>query len=451
MNLPIQQRLIDRLRSGPASAAALAEAIGVSRNTIMRAIQPLERDGRLVRWGTTRGARYGLTRQVGSVGSSWPLYCISDQGQPEQVATVHAIERDRYFVTSHIERLRGSFEGPPHYLQDARPGGFLGRAIPTAHPELALPPRVVDWNDDHVLVYLTQRGSEITGNLILGTAALDRFLSGGHQPPLVAAIERRHQYPAMAAAAMRGSPPASSTHGEHPKFSARIARSDGGVAHALVKFSPPRTTAVGVRWADLLLAEHAAAVLLDEHGLTAAPSELHEFGDQVFLESQRFDRAGNAGRLGVASLLCVDAERYGRLDSWLAAAERLRADGLLSDDDTTRLAVLDTFGALIANSDRHFGNVTLFDDRRGPFRLAPVYDMLPMLFAPQDGHLVERVFTPVGPTAASLQAWPRARALAEEYWLRLSRDDRITVEFRAICSTALRSVRTLPATPAPPR
>lgn len=38
---------------------------------------------------------------------------------------------------------------------------------------------------------------------------------------------------------------------------------------------------------------------------------------------------------------------------------------------------------LIANTDRHFGNVTLFDRYEGPFELAPAYDLLPMLFAPQ--------------------------------------------------------------------
>jgi hypothetical protein len=250
---------------------------------------------------------------------------------------------------------------------------------------------------------------------------------------------------------MQGAPPGSSAHGEHPKFSARIARADGEIAHVLVKFSPPRTTAVGVRWADLLIAEYVASMLLNEHGLPAAHTDLHEVGDQVFLQSQRFDRVGNAGRLGVASLLCVDADRYGRLDSWLAAGERLRADGLLSGADADRLAVLDTFGALIANNDRHFGNVTLFDDRQGPFRLAPVYDMLPMLFAPQDGHLIDRSFVPAGPTAATLRAWPQARALAERYWQQLSLDERITPEFRSICGSALHAVHALPASPVPQR
>jgi hypothetical protein len=328
----------------------------------------------------------------------------------------------------------------PYYLQDARPGGFMGRAIPQAHPDLALPPRVGDWNDNHVLIFLTQRGSENTGNLIVGGAALDRYLSGTLPPRLVAQADRAAAYRELAAAAMEGAPPGSSAHGEHPKFAVRIARDSGEVAHALVKFSPARTTPVGERWADLLLAEHVACVVLSEHGIPSAHSELLECGEQVFLQSQRFDRVGNAGRRGVTSLYSLDTALFGQLDSWLASAARLRASGLLGDEDAACLSLLDTFGALIANTDRHFGNVTFFDDYRGALRLTPVYDMLPMLFAPQDGHLVERRFTPPGPTSATLAAWPRARALAEEYWSRLLQDDRLSENFRVHAARALQAV-----------
>ena len=449
MQSPASQALIDRLAAAPASAAELGQALGMSRTAVSRLIQPLERSGRIVRSSATRGARYGLTRAVGNVGASWPLYRIDESGQPEQVATVHAIERDRVFVVGGPERIRGSFQALPYYLQDARPGGFLGRAIPTAHPDLALPPRVVDWTDNHVLVYLTQRGSEGTGNLIVGGAALDRYLGGAQGPRLVAQAHRAQAYVELAAAAMHGAPPGSSAHGEHPKFAVRIARDGGEIEHALVKFSPARTTPVGARWADLLVAEHVASVVLSEHGLPAAHSELLEYGEQVFLQSQRFDRVGNAGRRGVTSLFSLDAALFGQLDSWLAAAGRLRASALLGAEDAERLAVLDTFGALIANTDRHFGNVTLFDDYIGAFRLAPVYDMLPMLFAPQDGHIVERAFTPPGPTAATLAAWPRARTMAEEYWRRLMEDDRIGEDFRGHSASALRAIRDLPARASP--
>jgi len=443
MRIPATQPLIDRLAAAPASAAELGQALGMSRTALSRLIQPLERTGRIVRSSATRGARYGLARPVGVAGASWPLYRVDESGQPEQIATLSAIERDRVFVVGGPERVRGSFEGLPYYLQDARPGGFMGRAIPQAHPELALPPRVADWNDNHVLIYLTQRGSENIGNLIVGGAALDRYLSGTHGPRLVAHGARAGAYLELAAAAMQGAPPGSSAQGEHPKFAVRIVRDSDEAEHALVKFSPARTTSVGVRWADLLVAEHVAAVVLSEHGLPAAHSELLECGEQVFLQSQRFDRVGDTGRRGVTSLYSLDTALYGQLDSWLASAARLRAGGLLSEEDAERLTLLDTFGALIANTDRHFGNVTLFDDYRGAFRLAPVYDMLPMLFAARDGHIVARAFTPSGPTAATLAVWPRARGMAEKYWRRLVEDDRLSADFRGHSVRALQAICSL--------
>lgn len=424
-------RLLELLARAPATSSELTKALGISQPTLSRLLRPLERSGRVVRLGTTRGARYGLAREVADVGASWPLYSIDDQGVPTEIASVHAIEADRYLVRGGPPRVQGIFEGIPYYLQDARPAGFLGRAIPAAHPELRLPPRVVDWTDAHVWTYLTQYGSESVGNLVLGTEALNRYLRGESGPRIVPAEARSATYPQLAAEAMAGAPPGSSAHGEHPKFSARVV--DGSVAtQVLVKFSPPRTDAVAQRWADLLIAEHLAGDVLEEQGLPAARSELLEYGDQVFLQSARFDRVGDHGRRGVASLYSVDLDRHGMLDSWTQAGQRLRADRLLSTPDAGRLALLDSFGALIANSDRHFGNVTLFDDYRGPFTLAPAYDMLPMLFAPQVGQLIDRDFTPPGPTAATLTVWPRAREMALVYWQLVNSDARIGSGFRAL-------------------
>jgi hypothetical protein len=118
-------------------------------------------------------------------------------------------------------------------------------------------------------------------------------------------------------------------------------------------------------------------------------------------------------------------------------------------EDAGRITLLDTFGALIANSDRHFDNVTLFDRHAGPFALAPAYDMLPMLYAPQEGQLVERTFTPPGPTAATLAVWPRARDIAQSYWERLSADPRISSEFRAHSARCLQAMSALTPRGAP--
>lgn len=434
--------VLGRLALGPASGAELTRALGISQPTLSRTLQPLERAGRVVRIGATRGARYGLAREIGAVGSCWPLYAIDESGRATEIAAVHAIERDYHYMRGGPSRIAALTEGLPYFLQDARPAGFLGRAIPATHPELRLPARVVDWSDEHVLTYLTQRGSDNVGNLVLGTAALDRHLRGENGPPIVQLGMRADVYPALAASAMAGAPPGSSAQGEHPKFSARLVAGTE-YRHVLVKFSPPRTTAHGERWADLLVAEHLAGQVLHEADIAVARSELLEYGDQVFLQSERFDRVGAAGRRGVGSLYAVDLDRYGKLDSWTQCAVRLRNDRLLSSDDAERITLLDTFGALIGNSDRHFGNVTLFDHFEGPFELAPAYDMLPMLFAPQDGQIVQRTFDPSGPTAASLAVWPRALALAVQYWMRLCEELRLSGAFRVLAAQCLDTVRAM--------
>jgi hypothetical protein len=181
--------------------------------------------------------------------------------------------------------------------------------------------------------------------------------------------------------------------------------------------------------------------VLNEHGVEACRSELLEYDERVFLQCERFDRVGVEGRRGTVSLFALDTSRYGQLDSWTAAAQRLVADRLLSAADADQLRWLDAFGALIANTDRHFGNITLFDDYAGPFTLAPVYDMLPMLFAPQNEQILPRVFEPPTPRSAWLSVWSRARSLAETYWKRLVDEPGLNEDFRELCVRSLEALR----------
>jgi hypothetical protein len=241
---------------------------------------------------------------------------------------------------------------------------------------------------------------------------------------------------------MAGAPPGSSVNGEHPKFAVCLAE-DAKRTHVIVKFSPQRSTPTGQRWADLLTAEYLAHRVLEEYGIAACRSRLLEYDDRVFLECDRFDRIGAAGRRGVVSLFALDTARYGRLDTWTASAERLGAESLLSRQDVERIRFLDAFGALIANTDRHFGNVTLFDHHQGMFELAPVYDMLPMLFAPQDGQLVARQFNSVPARAAWLGVWADACKLAEAYWDRIAQEPRVSADFRLLSVQSLSVLRAM--------
>jgi hypothetical protein len=448
MPTPIPTVIAERLGRGASSAAELMQALGISQTTVSRALRELERRHDVLRIGSTRGARYALYRRVAAIGSHWPIYRIDEEGTPHELGTLNSIYRDSYYATAGPARIAGLFQGLPYYLQDARPAGFLGRAVPAAYPELALPPRVVDWTDEHFLTYLTQRGTDTVGNLVIGAEALNRTLAAINSPPVVSVKKRVTQYPALALGAMAGAPPGSSVNGEHPKFAACLAE-DERRTHVIVKFSPQRSTPTGQRWADLLTAEYLAHRVLEEYGIAACRSRLLEYDDRVFLECDRFDRIGGDGRRGVVSLFALDTARYGRLDTWTASAERLAAESLLSTEDAERIRFLDAFGALIANTDRHFGNVSLFDHHQGIFELAPVYDMLPMLFAPQDGQLVVRQFDSVPARAAWLAVWAGACKLAEAYWDRVAQEARISADFHQLSAQSLSVLRAMPRRRAP--
>ncbi|MFZ6772125.1 hypothetical protein ACO0LB_05340 [Undibacterium sp. SXout7W] len=91
--------------------------------------------------------------------------------------------------------------------------------------------------------------------------------------------------------------------------------------------------------------------------------------------------------------------------------------------------LLEHFGRLIANTGMHDGNLAFLPG----LSLAPAYDMLPMLYAPQRGvALVERKFTPALPVPRERTAWIRAAEAAVVFWQRAASDMRISEGFRSI-------------------
>src|SRR5690606_717359 len=113
------------------------------------------------------------------------------------------------------------------------------------------------------------------------------------------------------------------------------------------------------------------------------------------------------------------------------------------DSDVEYVRFLETFGQLIGNTDRHFGNITFFWDPlpRERLQLAPVYDMLPMMFAPATGGMVvDRELVVHPPTSVLLPAWREALQCARDYWDAISEDARISEEFRGIARAANRAL-----------
>lgn len=422
---------------------ALMEALGVSQPTLSRLVNELIKQHRVLRIGSTRGARYALRREIPGSDSSWPLYRIDANGRAAEVGRLYALAADQYY----FERSDAGFapsaltHGLPYFLQDQRPGGFLGRAVPQRYPELNLPQRVIDWTDDHYLRFFTRHGGEAVSDLVLGEAAFSEYLASSRsRRPLE---QKASEFPRQLRAVIEGGLPGSSAHGEHPKFTALV-RDELGERHVLVKFSPPLSNQIGQRWSDLLIAEHIAHVTLSNAGLSACQSRIHIFDNHTFLEVDRFDRSGADGRIGVTSLFAIDLRHYGRLDNWIAAANRLLADRMIDNATAERIRLVATFGALIANTDRHFGNLAFYDSYNGRFTLAPIYDMLPMLFAPEHNQILSRQFLPPDPTAETLASYAAARNIAEGYWQALVEDARISDDFRDISRKCLAALRALP-------
>ncbi len=415
------------LSLGVTTRAELQGELRVSQPTLSRAIRQLGE--RVIRVGGGRSARYGLRRELPNIGSSWPVFVIDSRGAPTLHGQLTALARDQYWFNATTARDSMLSDGLPFFLQDLWPQGFIGRTAPKRFPELGLPERITDWNDSHALMYLTRRGEDCVGNLVAGDESLQRYLRMADESGRIALTARGKHYPELAEAAISGMPAGSSAAGEHPKFATTLQR-DAEVRHVLVKFSPPITDGVSQRWSDLLVAEHLASKALIDIGVSAATTELVSGGERRFLESQRFDRIGERGRVGVVSLAALVDHHIGRRDNWITAAANLRAIGAITAPAADAMRRSATFGQLIGNTDMHFGNLSFFFSSSGPLSLTPVYDMLPMLYAPIGAdELPERKFEPPPPVAGNLDLWSSIASRAVAYWNEVAAHELISPEF----------------------
>ena len=90
----------------------------------------------------------------------------------------------------------------------------------------------------------------------------------------------------------------------------------------------------------------------------------------------------------------MNLEYSGQVGSWTEVARDLVEQRILSERHLETISKLDIFGELIANTDRHNGNLSFYFDDLKLGDLAPVYDMLPMLYMPHQGQMVQRKFSP---------------------------------------------------------
>eukprot|EP01034_Spumella_vulgaris_P001957 gene1957-2557_t len=257
---------------GPQSAQLLATALQVDRSSISRALMLPALAPQLVRLGSTRGVTYALRRSVRGIGDTFSVRRIDGEGRVRdwvQLVALHggwrldwADPQNAPAWAEQILGLGGFADGFPFFLGEARPQGYLGRAVGrTLSQALNLPADPRNWSDDDTLVYLQAEGADLPGDLVVGDVPLRRVQSGFlNPPPPLPAAEIAERYPVLAAASVESGTPGSSVEGEQPKF--LVTPTDGdAVTPVLVRCTGVVSTPAGRRWADLLAAEAHAITL----------------------------------------------------------------------------------------------------------------------------------------------------------------------------------------------
>ncbi|VAW80786.1 hypothetical protein MNBD_GAMMA15-163, partial [hydrothermal vent metagenome] len=408
---------------------AIQAETGLSQAAVSRQLRSM--GDRVIRLQRGRSPRYAMTCNAFGEDDRLPLYAVDAQGNSVAVALIRPLAHGGFFV----EPLTGIppvllgvngdglYDDLPFFLTDLGPQGFLGRQVATemAAQSGDFPPDPRHWNTNHIGRYLVSNGDDLSGNFKFGQQAHWRV----RRKPVVSTAK---DYPALADGVMSGIVPGSSAGGEQPKFTAFCGDRS---AHVIVKFSPKGGDAVARRWRDVLITEHHATEAIHACDFPAAETELIDIDGRLFLESQRFDRTGEYGRMSMLSLQTVDAEFTGLGSDWPRVMEALQQEKLISAQHVFDATYLWTFGRLINNTDMHLGNLSLAIEGN-VFRLLPVYDMCSMGFAPKSGDVLPFSFTPLDQNTLPLDETELSfvKEIARDFWERVASDERISDEFR---------------------
>jgi len=418
----------ESLQRDAATSKELQVATGLNQSAVSRQLRAMGKA--IIRLPHGRSPRYALTCNAFGGDDRLPLYMVDAHGNNTAIAYLRPLAHGGFFVEPQIgmpalllgENGDGVYDDLPYFLDDLRPQGFLGRQIAA---ELAsqsddFPPDPRHWSANHVGQYLISNGDDLPGNFKFGQQAHLRIR---HRPAVTTEVD----YPALADSVMSGTIPGSSAGGEQPKFTTF---SSDLSSHVIVKFSPRGDGAVAQRWRDILITEYHATEAIHAQGFPAAETQLIERDGRLFLESQRFDRSGEYGRMPMLSLQSIDAEFCGLGSNWPQVMDALLNRKLISWQHAYDAKFLWCFGRLINNTDMHLGNLSLAMEG-GVFRILPAYDMCSMGFAPKSGEVQPYKFIADFDGENMINSFPATIKMAHDFWLRVVADERVSDEFRA--------------------
>lgn len=427
-------------RYGATSAQALCNTFKISQPTLSRIFS--ETKDKLLIIGKAQETKYALNRKIDGVVQPIPIYEILEDGSSRRLGLLHPLQPQGFYFASQLSDAKSSiFLDLPYFLNDLCPTGFLGRLIPTLHPDLELPSDIRLWTSEHCLKFLTTREWNSVGNFIVGEKAFQLYLQNcssiKNGIDFKSRVEHYLQY---ATNILLMGDAGSSAAGEQPKFITILLPE---IKHVIVKFSPPLNTDVGRRVADLLICECIASRVLRKHGQLTARTEIIIAKNRIFLEIERFDRLNQFARRGLISLFSLDIEFSGTLSSWSKAAAELIKQKILPPKCYPTIRFRELFGELISNSDMHLANFSFFTNGLQVKEPAPVYDMLPMLFMPSGNEIIHKTFEPQLPLPEEKVLWSLAYAAASEFWNEVLNDERISDAFKQIAGTCKNKIAEL--------
>ncbi|GAB4114501.1 MAG: type II toxin-antitoxin system HipA family toxin YjjJ [Wenzhouxiangellaceae bacterium] len=399
-------QLRPHLMNGARQAGDLTRSLGISRVTLMHAYE--RESTSILKFGRARRSSYAARKTyTGLDTDSFPVFRVDESGDLHRAGELVTLEAAESIWLPDDTII----DGLPPAMHDMAPQGFLGRSFTRQHVDLALPNDFAGWSDRHVLLALSRRGEDLAGNLLMGRESFDRWQNLHH------AVHTAEDFQQLAEAALAGEHAGSSAGGDQPKFTAYVSGK-----HRIVKFATEASDNAR-RWQDLLLLEHHALLTLRDAGIAVANTDIVELPGLRCLMVDRFDRVGLRGRRAVMSLAAAgqgigQGIDQGSAGSWTDTAEKMHRRGELSGSCLRRLALLEAYGALIANNDRHHHNVLLYPSAHG-YELAPAFDQLPMAYAPPaSGNLINVTIAPPRASVNTLEVWDEAHRLANEFWRR---------------------------------
>ena len=386
--MSLSHDVVGALAAGPLRGPELMQRLSISQPTLSHTLAKLPDE--VVAMGRGRSRRYAARRSV--LGARFPagvpIYRIEADATVRLLGQMHPIAPAGYWWedTRKPAKSRRYLEETPWWLADLFPAGYLGRLFARRFAERGLPADPRLWSMDHLIGTLaTHSLHDQVGNLVVGETARQRFLEerAGHHLPRFPerSAQRAEDYERLAEQLAAGDPHGSSAAGEQPKFAARYRNGQGRQASFLVKFSPPLESDEGQRWSDLLLAESLALRQLENLDISAAEARYLRGPRRAFLESARFDRTPQGGRRSIMSFISLSMAFTGVAQGWIPATQALIEAEQLPPSVLAVVRRLTAYAILVGNNDRHLGNLSTVHDGGQP-RLAPIYDMLPMAYAP---------------------------------------------------------------------